>query len=194
MKKIRATEWFGTDVIPTYLRTHPASEDRIAYIGAWAATTKNPEPKSPTRKEDFKIAHTRLVALYGDVNTTVKRFEGILAKTPEDPMANYGLGIVYDRKGNRQLAQKYLKTALAVNPLDPYILSDLGRIYFLNGQYPDALAVLKDSVYVISDNYAGLFFLGRTELELGEYDKAVDVFERLIRKKKQLCHGALFPG
>jgi beta-barrel assembly-enhancing protease len=183
LKKIRETEWFGTDIIPTYLRTHPASEDRIAYIGAYLSTAKKPVPKSPTRKEDFRIAHTRLTALYGNVNTAANRFEGILSKTPEDPMANYGLGIVYDRRGNRRLAQEYLKAALRADPLDPYILTDLGRVYFLNGQYSDALTVLKDAVYVIPDNYSGLFFLGRTELELGEYEKAVDVFLRLIRKK-----------
>ncbi len=194
LKKIRKTEWFGTDVIPTYLRTHPASEDRIAYIGSWLETEAKPESKSPTREEDFRIAHTRLTALYGDVNKAANRFESILSKTPEDPMANYGLGIVYDRKGNRQLAQKYLKTALAYNPRDPYMLSDLGRIYFLNGQYPDALTVLKDSVYVIPDNYNGLFFLGRTELELGEYGKAVDTFESLIRKKPDYAMAQYFLG
>ncbi len=35
MEKIRQRQWFGTDQIPTYLRTHPAAENRVAYLSSW---------------------------------------------------------------------------------------------------------------------------------------------------------------
>ncbi|MFO7965221.1 MAG: M48 family metalloprotease [Desulfobacterales bacterium] len=194
LKKIRQTEWFGTDIIPTYLRTHPASEDRIAYIGTRLDTADPPSAKKPTTETEFQIAHTRLTAVYGDADTAVNRFTTMLEKNPGDPQAHYGLALVFDRKGNRRLAQAHLKKALASNPLNPYFLSDLGRIYFLNGQYQDALTILKDSVYVVPDNYTGLFFLGRSELELEEYEKAVDAFEQLIRKKPDYEKAHYFLG
>ena len=35
LKKIRSKTWFGSDQIPAYLMTHPAVEDRIAFISTW---------------------------------------------------------------------------------------------------------------------------------------------------------------
>jgi predicted Zn-dependent protease len=74
------------------------------------------------------------------------------------------------------------------------MLSDLGRIYFLNGQYPEALNALKDAVYVIPDNFSALFFLGRTQLELGELTKSAEILEKLIQKKPQYPMGHYFLG
>ncbi len=47
LKKIRSKTWFGSDQIPKYLMTHPAVEDRIAYIASWLDTynrTSKPIP------------------------------------------------------------------------------------------------------------------------------------------------------
>ncbi len=183
LEKIRTKEWFGSDLVPTYLRTHPAVEERISYIGSWSQRNKAETGKTPFSPDEFKAANIRLSALCGEVKTTVDRFERDLAKNPGDPTALYGLGLLYDRLGNRKKAMEYLKNALAQRPLDPYMLSDLGRIYFLNGQYPEALSALKDAVYVIPDNSHALFFLGRTQLELGELTRSADVLEKLIQKK-----------
>ena len=35
LKKLRSKRWFGSDQIPTYLSTHPAPEERMAYIDTW---------------------------------------------------------------------------------------------------------------------------------------------------------------
>lgn len=194
LEKIRNKEWFGSDLIPTYLRTHPAVEDRIAYIGSWSQRNK-PEPgKTPFSPDEFKAANIRLSALCGEVKTTITRFERDLAKNPGDPSALYGLGLLYDRLGNREKAMEYIRNALLQSPLDPYMLSDLGRIYFLNGQYPEALNALKDAVYVIPDNSSALFFLGRTQLELGELTKSSEILEKLIQKKPQYPMGHYFLG
>jgi beta-barrel assembly-enhancing protease len=194
LEKIRNQEWFGSDLVPTYLRTHPAVEDRIAYIGLWSQRNKAETGKTPFSPDEFKAANIRLSALCGDVKTTIERFELELAKNPGDPAALYGLGLLYDRLENRKKAMEYLKNALAQRPLDPYMLSDLGRIYFLNGQYSEALNTLKDAVYVIPDNAHALFFLGRTQLELGELTRSADVLEKLIQKKPQYPMAHYFLG
>ena len=38
LKKIRSKTWFGSDQIPKYLMTHPAVEDRIAFVSSWLDT------------------------------------------------------------------------------------------------------------------------------------------------------------
>ena len=194
LKKIRSTEWYGADIVPTYLRTHPASEARIAYIGNYASTHDKPVKSAPTSPSDFKMAQARLIAGYGDVNSALPRFKSDLEKDPDDPLANYGLGVVYARLGNRKEAQDYLKKTLEKWPLNPFVLSDLGGIYFLNGQYAEALPVLKDAVRSTYDNQEALFYLGRTELEIGEFDKAVDTLERLVKKKDDFPQAQYFLG
>ena len=194
LKKIRSTEWYGSDIIPTYLKTHPASEARIAYIGNYVDSHAAPIKTAPTDETEFEIARTRLAAVYGDVNTAANRLKSRLEKDPHDPLANYGLGIVYARMGNRKVAQDYLKITLEKWPRNPYVLGDLGRIYFLNGQYAEALPILKDAVRVVHDNHDALFYLGRTEIELDEYDKAVDVLESLVQQKEDYPQARYFLG
>jgi len=48
LKKIRARQWFDSKDIPTYLLTHPAVENRIAYIDSWIQT--HPKPKNASRR------------------------------------------------------------------------------------------------------------------------------------------------
>jgi beta-barrel assembly-enhancing protease len=194
LEKIRSKEWFGSDLFPTYLRTHPAVEDRIAYIGSWRQRNTVENGKTPFSPDEFTAANVRLSALCGDVKTATDRFQGDLAKHPNDPTALYGLGLVYDRMGNRSKAMESLKQALSQRPLDPYMLSDLGRVYFLNGQYPEALDALKDAVYAVPDNCHALFFLGRTQMEIGELKKSVEVLEKLIQKKSGYPMGHYFLG
>jgi predicted Zn-dependent protease len=194
LRKIRSTEWFGSYVIPKYLNPQPDSEDRIAYIANYILSHPSPEKNAPTRDDEFDMSVTRLIAEYGDENAALNRFNAVLEKEPENPRANYGVGVVHGRSGNRKTAQEYLKTALKAWPRNPYVLSDLGRIYFLSGQYADALPVLKDAVREIDDNDQALFYLGRTELELGEYDKAVEALEKLVQKKENFYQGHYFLG
>ena len=194
LKKIRGTEWYGADIIPTYLRTHPASESRIAYIGNYIDTHDRPLKTAPTAPSDFQMAQTRLISAYGDVNTALPRFKSGLEKDPGDPLMNYGLGVVNARLGNRKEAQDYLKKTLEKWPLNPFVLGDLGGIYFLNGQYAEALPILKDAVRSTHDNFEALFYLGRTELELEEFDKAVETLGRLVEQKEDFPQAQYFLG
>jgi len=193
LKKIRGTEWFGSDQVPTYLRTHPASEDRIAYIGTWLDSNKT-TVKPNSNPDGFNMAHTKLVAVYGEEVAALRRFKAAIDKDPEDSIANYGLGMVYARLGNREKAEFHMKTALKNRAFDSYMLSDLGKIYFLNGQYSQALIVLKDAVQAIPYNPDAFFYLGRTELEVGEFQKAVFVLENLVQKKPDYASGHYFLG
>ena len=38
LNKIRSKQWFGSDQVPTYMMTHPAVEDRLAWIDNWMTT------------------------------------------------------------------------------------------------------------------------------------------------------------
>jgi len=180
LKKIRSKQWFDSNQIPTYLRTHPAVDDRIAYIGTWLEN--NPIALGKINPYDFQLAHTKLFAMYGDESLTLKKLETKISNRPVNPMSYYGYGLILARTGNYEEAVIYLKNALEKKAFDPNILIDLGRIYFLAGKYQDALNSLEAAVSLAPDDPGGLFFLGRTQMELEKFNEAASSFEELIRK------------
>ena len=195
LKKIRSRQWFGSKQIPTYLTTHPAVEDRIVYISSWLENNTKPKTQAPSKAcYDFVIAHTRLVAMYGDERAALRKFQIHIDKHPESPMAHYGYSLILAKTGNRKDAIAHLKTALEKKAFDPNILRDLGRIYFLDGQYPEALNSLKGAAGIAPDDPETLFFIGRTQIELGKLNEAVSTFEKLIAKNPDYILALYFLG
>ncbi len=181
LKKIRNRTWFGSDQIPTYLVTHPATKDRIAYIGAWMETNKKAEKEIPQKENySFKRMHYRLSAYYGDKSLALKKIEASVKKHPDDALAHYGYGLILARIGNRKDAITHLKIALEKNPFEKTILNDLGKIYFLDGQYQNAMNLLVSNKSIPYYDPEGKLFLGRAQEKLGRTSDAISTLEKLI--------------
>jgi predicted Zn-dependent protease len=183
LNKIRAKQWYGSDIIPQYLMTHPAVEDRIAYLDTLLASRKV-EIKPPTaeEKQRFQLVKTRVVALYGDQTLALRQFEGQVKQDPSDSLAHYGYGLTLARTGNTEAAISALKKTLETNAFNPDYLTALGRTYFQAGQYQDALDTLKSAISIQPANPESQFFLGRTQLETGDLSSAGATFENLLRR------------
>jgi predicted Zn-dependent protease len=184
LRRIRSKQWFGSEQIPTYMMTHPAVEDRITSIDTWITMNPKQSPAGTSTSGDgkaFQHINTRLRALYGDSETTLDEFEKALALQPDDADLAYGYGLILARVDRRSEAVVYLKKALAKNMLDIDILVDLGRVYFQDGRYQDALTTLQGALTSsTATDPEGLFYLGRTQLALGQFDRAADSLETLI--------------
>lgn len=180
LKKLWSRRWFGPDQIPTYLTTHPATEERMANIDTWLEQNKKIEAHIDAY--NFSRVHTRLVAVYGDKSVALRKFKAAVEKHPEDPLAQYGYGLILARTGDRKDAIDHLKRALVKNAFDPYMLKDLGQIYFLDGQYREALNILENSASISSNDPEVFFYLGRAQMELGRLHEAAVTFEELIEK------------
>jgi len=192
LKKMRSRQWFGPNQIPTYLQTHPASEDRMVNIDLWLAkrekVVRNIDPYP------FERTHTWLVAAYGDEKATLNRFESDVQKHPENPLAHYGYGLILARTGNRNDAVGHLKTALEKNAFDQYIIRDLGRVYFLEGRYQEALNILHSADSLAPNHPDKLFWLGRTQLKIGRLQEAKAAFDKLIAVKPDYPQAYYFLG
>ena len=172
--------WFGSDQIPTYLKTHPAVEDRIAFIGSWIeAYDATHKPIALVNEDHFIRVHTRVETQYGDEETVMSRLEADVASNPGDPLAHYRYGLILARAGNRSEAIKQMRIALTKRAFDPYILRDLGWIYFLDGQFPQALKTLNGACSMIAKDPECAFYLGRTQMELGNLPEATENFQTL---------------
>ncbi len=195
LKRIRGKQWFGAQQIPTYMQTHPATEERIVWIDAWTTSHRSAiKKKKPSSNEAFKRINIRLKALYGDPNNALQEFQTALAQNPSDQEMIYGYGLALAQVGKRDEAVKQLKRVQAKNALDPYILTDLGRIYYLDGRYEEALDTLEGAVTLTANNPEGLFYLGRSQMELGQLKKAAETFETAIRVDSQYLPAYYFLG
>ncbi len=183
LKKIRGKTWFGSDQLPTYLKTHPAVEDRIAFIGSWIESHDAvAKPVPLVNQENFARIHTRVETRYGDEEIILSRLESEVTRNQGDPLTHYRYGLILARTGKRQEAIKQMRVALTKRAFDPYILKDLGWIYFQDGQFPQALKTLNSAHSMNPQDPECAFYLGRTQMELGNLPEAIDHFHKVTKQ------------
>ena len=195
MQKMRNKQWFGSDQIPNYLMTHPASEERMGYIDTYLASNQLPEKNHRhIDKDEFRFVQATLSGKHDDGKNALAVFESQLKTMPGDSIALYGKALALAQLNDYQNAVNNMKLALEKNALNPIMLKELGRIYFLEGQYPKALQILEGSVGLAPEDNESLFYLSRTYMELGNLDKAADGFNTILEKNPKETEAYLFLG
>jgi len=182
LKKMRDKRWLGPDQLPAYLTTHPAVEDRMAYLETQLKS--NPGENAQTDNSAFEKARTRIIALYADTRVALNKFKRDIRIDPENAMANYGYGLALVRVGQDRQGEEFLIKALERKSFDANILIDLGRVYYLRGDYSEALEMLEGALTMEPENIEGLFFQGRVHLELKNYDKAVKAIQGAVASRQ----------
>jgi predicted Zn-dependent protease len=192
LKKIRSKQWYGSEQVPTYLTTHPASEERMSYIDNWLHQSSDRKVQKHHETGGFELAHTRLVALYTDEKAALSRFKSDLETSPDDPLANYGYALALTRVDQWHEAAEHMKRAIEGNAMASHMLQDLGKIYFHDGQYEKAMVAL--SAGSSGKNPEGQLYLGRTQMELGRMAEAKDTFENLVRDNEGYTQAYYYLG
>jgi predicted Zn-dependent protease len=182
LKKIRDTQLFVASDVPTYLMTHPAVDDRIAYLDAWMAShpVQQDRGNTPESKQRFRRVRTRLVAGYGDKETALKEMSDAIKAHPDDPVVQHGYGIALARNDAPEKGAEYVRRALEKLPFDAVMLKDLGEINFMSGHYPEALAALRSSVAISPSDHETHYLLGRTLIALEQYPEAVRALKKVL--------------
>lgn len=195
LEKIRSKRWFGPEDIPSYLSTHPAVEERLAYLDTWIQANpgwgRSPRPADDTA---FHKARFRLIALYVDARTAHNEFDSLLRKTENNPFALYGKGLLLNRDGKKEEALDHLKKAIRARPLDTDILRDLGKTYFHMGDYPNALKSLRGALAFDPKDTEGWFLLGRAQTETGDHKGALQSFNTVVAMKPDYLPGLYHLG
>ena len=195
LKKIRAKQWFSKDQVPTYMMTHPAIEDRIAYVTSWIEDHKaDGPPKFHPNPLDFERIVTRLIVEYNDPTSELALLEKTLQRDPGNTLARYRYGLLLARANRGAEAITQLKEVLARNAFNPYMLRDLGKVYFLSGRLDQALSTLESARSMIPADPDTLFYLGRTEQELGRREAAIALYTTVIQKTPDYREAYYFLG
>jgi predicted Zn-dependent protease len=186
LKKMRSKQWFDTEQVPTYMRTHPGIDERIIYLDAQIASApETAKARSQKSSDDFARAHTYLITRYGDENLVLRYLQAAVEKHPQDPMAHYRYGLILARVGRRDEAIAHLRTAMEKRAFDPYILRDVGRVYYLDGQYQQSLKMLKTAHNMIPDDADCGLYLGQTYMDMGLFDEASPVLQEVVNQHPQ---------
>ena len=181
LKKMRSKEWFDSKQVPTYLLTHPAVDDRIAYLDTQIASMpKATRLDADKPSAEFERVLTQLITQYGDENLVLRQTEAALKNDPSDTLTRHRYGLILARIGRRKEAIDQLRMVLEKNAFDPYVLRDMGRIYFLDGQYQEALKMLNTAHNMIPDDALGCLYLGQTQMELELYDQSSLILSKLV--------------
>lgn len=181
LKKLQQGQWPGTDVVPVYLRTHPAGPERIARMEIMMTEhATGPEKKEAAAfSRDFPVVRTILKGKYLDPYEAERLFRMDLEKNIAPEMAHLGLGIVWSRRSEYEKAVDHLKTALNSRPDSAPILSQLGEVYQLQGQDKKAVYVLEKALRTHPRDKSSLNLLAASYQNLEDYGKAVRVYEKL---------------
>ncbi len=200
LEKIRSRDWFGSETIPDYLKTHPGSTERIVQIQSWIegrgkTEILNQKDKIAPLKIDpfrFEMVKYRLAGMYGNENDALKIFNDILNKEPDNSPANYGMALLMERKSRLDESIKYLRKALERRAFDPYILIQLGRVNILKKEPQKAIDIMQGLETVPEVETEALFYLSQARLNAGMADIAGQGFEKVINTAPKLLPKAYY--
>lgn len=183
-KKLYQRQWLGSDAVPPYLLTHPGGPERMSNIEAMIANHGLHVQKN-AHAEEFKASYalfkTILQARYLESQDAKRLFSAELQKDPDSPLAHLGLGIVFKETGELPEAIKQLQIALAGLPETISVLRYLADAYQLNGQDNEAVTILEKALTLNAQDKASLFLLATAYMNMEEYPKAINLYEKLIQ-------------
>ena len=85
-------------------------------------------------------------------------------------------------------AQAHIREALAIEPLSPAVYGTGALCMFTARQYPEALRFGQRALELHADFAVGLYALGLTYCQTGQFDEACDAFERLLHSSNRATY------
>ncbi|NLD35560.1 MAG: M48 family metalloprotease [Desulfatiglans sp.] len=179
-KKLQAGHW-GVNEVPAYLLTHPIGPERIANI---ESILKNPyvvvsKKEGQVFRELYPIFRTVIMAKYEQREEMTNYFSFELAKNPESPLANLGMGIILKEKGEYKGSITHLEKAVKTLTDPAPAISYLSEAYQSNGDTDKAVSILKEAINKNADDKISLLTLTTIYENAGDFDKTIDIYERL---------------
>ncbi len=184
LKKIKSKEWFSKKDFPTYLSTHPGTDERIMYIDSIMSSHAVGPCKKRGRhsgSDAFPVFLARIKALYTDEDSALSHFSAGVKQNPGSMIDRYGYGLVLCRKNRTAEAIDQFRKILDTEPFNIHALMALGETYYLAGNYKKAMAILQN---VSPGGFYGTkrnFLLAMAADRLGMKKKALVLFRQVVR-------------
>ena len=174
LEKIHRMSFHSPGTPPSYLSTHPGTEDRISYL---MGRLRDSFPKASKGKgSDLRRVQAKLFVEEREAQTAVTHFQSILKGKPTDVDSLYGLALAYKKMGRMDLAIGELERARRQSPQDGGVLQELGICYFSNGKLDEAVSLLRESLVIHPRDILSLYYMGRTYQEKGDSQAALNSY------------------
>lgn len=173
---------FLSKTIPSYLRTHPGTDDRIFYLESLLQT----QYRRTGGVNNILGNFVRMKALIGldldDLNKYHRRLMESLQKDPRNVDLLYALALTEDQLGQTNIALDHLNKALTLAPQDADILKNIGLIYLKTGNDRQARHHLSQAAAIDPENEQITLALGKAHFALGGFQNALNNFLKLQDK------------
>ena len=179
--KIMRQHEFYSNAVPSYFLTHPGTTDRIRYLDGLLQTkyTKRGTKSIVGRLERIK---TILFIDRRNPDSSIRYFQDVLNKDPDNPDALYGLAVSQGRLGMTSESFANFQKALEFSPDDADILRDLGISYFNLGRMDDAVQILQRAYRANREDPDTTSYLGRAYGNTGKSSDALELYKKLLLK------------
>ncbi|MEA1971474.1 MAG: M48 family metalloprotease [Thermodesulfobacteriota bacterium] len=179
--KIMRKHEFYSNSVPSYFLTHPGTGDRIIYLDGLLQTryTKGGAESIIGGLERIK---TILVIDRKDLDLSLRYFQNLLKKDPDNPDALYGLAVIQGKLGKTMESFANFRRALSLSPDDADILRDLGISYFNLGNTSDAIESLQKAHSIDKKDADTILYLGRSYDTAGDYNAALELYKEFMKK------------
>ncbi len=179
--KIMKKYEFISKSMPSYLMTHPGTDERMFYLDSLILTTYRQKGLKNIIGNLSRIQ--ALLMLDGDdLNVRYKQLEASSAKDPANVDLLYALALAEDKLGKINDAVNHYQKALSLSPQDEDVLKSLGQIYLRMGKADQAQAYLLRARAINFDNDEVTLALGNAYDALGKYDNALECYLKLENK------------
>jgi predicted Zn-dependent protease len=176
-------QWHSADVVPPYLLTHPGGTERIANIQSMMSTRSNRDQKEQPKskyKDLYPFFRRVVQAKTGEPHEMEAQFRKELEKDPDSPLANFGMGILWQERSEHDKAIESFRKALKSRSEALPVMRKLAESYQLKGLDKEAIEILERAFRADTQDRASLFLLARSYQNMEEHGKAIRMFERLL--------------
>ena len=176
--KIMKQHEFMSKTMPSYLMTHPGTDQRIFYLDSLILTSYR-QTGAKNIVGNLKRMQTLISLDEVDLDARQKQLKEALSKNPKDVDVLYALALTEDKLGQTNLALEHFQKALSLSPHDEDVLRNIGLIYLKMSKADIALTYLQSAASSDSNNDEVILALGKTYFALGNFQKALENFLKL---------------
>jgi len=176
--KIMKQHEFISKTMPSYLMTHPGTDQRIFYLDGLILTTYH-QTGVKNIVGNLKRMQTLISLSETDLDARQRQLKEALIKNPRDVDVLYALALTEDKLGQTSLALEHFQKALILSSSDVDILKNIGLIYLKMGKADIALNYLQRAANSDTNNDEVILALGKTYFALDNYQKALENFLKL---------------
>lgn len=179
--KIIKQHEFLSKTMPSYLLTHPGTDDRIYYMDSLILTQYHQKGKKNIIGNLSRMQS--LIPLdRSDLDKKYRELTESLKKDPDNVDLLYYLATIEEQLGQTGAALDHYQKALGLSPRDEDILKNIGLIYIKTGKADLAQDYLLRASNLNPDKDEITLALGKAYFAAGKYQNALDCYLKIKDK------------